>query len=186
MTKYLLLLLIIISSSIYAEPRVRPDSWAKPVIGIALDNMYQVDRDVYRSEQPDDDNVKNLMALGIKEVLNLREYHSDKDDIGNENFVLHRIKMRTGNITEDQIIEAMQIIQNRKGPILIHCWHGSDRTGVTTAAYRIIFNHWTKAQAIDELKNGGYGYHGRVYPELLSLVENLDVDKIRQALSKAN
>jgi tyrosine-protein phosphatase SIW14 len=183
MTKYLVILLLIISTSVYAEPRLRPDSWGKPVIGTGLDNLYRVDRGVYRSEQPDDDDIENLKALGVQEVLNLREYHSDNNEIGAEDFTLHRIKMHTGAITEAQIIQAMQIINNRKGPILIHCWHGSDRTGVTIAAYRVIFNHWSKAQAIDELKNGGYGYHGRIYPELLTLVENLDVEKIRQALN---
>jgi tyrosine-protein phosphatase SIW14 len=183
MTKYLLILLLIATTSAYAEPRLRPDSWGKPIIGTGLDNLYQVDKGVYRSEQPDDDDIENLKALGVQEVLNLREYHSDNNEIGAENFTLHRIKMHTGAITEAQIIQAMQIINNRKGPILIHCWHGSDRTGVTIAAYRIIFNHWSKARAIDELKNGGYGYHGRIYPELLTLVENLDVEKIKQALS---
>jgi tyrosine-protein phosphatase SIW14 len=182
MTKYLVIILLLLSSTAYAEPRVRPDNWGKPVIGTGLDNLYQVDNGVYRSEQPDDDDVDNLKALGIQEVLNLREYHSDNNELGEETFKLHRIKMQTGAISEAQIIQAMQVINNRKGPILVHCWHGSDRTGVTIASYRIIFNHWSKAQAIDELKNGGYGYHGRIYPELLNLVENLDVEKIRLAL----
>ncbi len=183
MTRYLIILLLLISANADAEPRLRPDDWGKPIIGTGLDNLYQVDKGVYRSEQPDDDDIDNLVALGIQEVLNLREYHSDKNEIGEEKFVLHRIKMQTGAITQKQIIQAMQIINNRKGPILIHCWHGSDRTGVTIAAYRIIFNNWSKAQAIDELKNGGYGYHGRIYPELLTLVEKLDIDKIKQALN---
>jgi tyrosine-protein phosphatase SIW14 len=182
MTRYLIILLLLISASADAEPRLRPDNWGKPIIGTGLDNLYQVDKGVYRSEQPDDDDIENLVALGIQEVLNLREYHSDKGEIGNDKFVLHRIKMQTGAITQEQIIQAMQVINNRKGPILIHCWHGSDRTGVTIAAYRIIFNHWSKAQAIDELKNGGYGYHGTIYPELLTLIENLDIEKIKQAL----
>lgn len=186
MTKYLVILLLLTSTIVSAEPRLRPDSWGKPIIGTGLDNLYQVDKEVYRSEQPDDDDIENLKALGISEVLNLREYHSDDHEIGDGKFVLHRIKMQTGAITQEQIIQALQIIKQRNGPILIHCWHGSDRTGVTVAAYRIIFNNWSKAQAIDELKNGGYGYHARVYPELLTLVENLDVEKIRQSLNANN
>ena len=124
------------------------------------------------------------MLLGIKEVLNLRDWHSDKDDISDKNFLLHRIKINTGNITEEQVIEALQIIKNRKGPILIHCWHGSDRTGVIIASYRIIFNNWSKSQALDEMTNGGYGYHATIYPELVTLVENLDINKIKHALLK--
>ena len=75
---------------------------------------------------------------------------------------------------------------NKKGPILIHCWHGSGRTGVTIAAYRIIFNSWSKSQVLDEMTNGGYGYHSKIYPELIRLVEGLDVKKIEAALNISN
>ncbi|MEN8190310.1 MAG: hypothetical protein ABFS19_10720 [Thermodesulfobacteriota bacterium] len=67
------------------------------------------------------------------------------------------------------------MISSRKGSILVHCWYGSDRTGVTIAAYRIIFNNWSKSEALDEMINGGYGYHEKIFPGLVQLVENLDV-----------
>ncbi len=183
MAKYILLLFLLLSSTCYAEPRIRPETWGKPIIGINLQNIYLVDKGIYRSEQPKRRDMNNLKLLGITEVLNLREFHSDKDDITDTNIVLHRVKMHTGNITEDQIIKSLDIINNKKGSILIHCWHGSDRTGVTIAAYRIIFNNWTKSQALDEMTNGGYGYHAKFYPELVTLVESLDVNKIKNALS---
>ncbi len=167
----------------YSEPRLRPDTWGKPVIGTRLKNIYRVDKGVYRSEQPQQEDLNDLKSLGIKEVLSLREFHGDEDDIANENLKLYRVQMRTGNITEKQIIESLRVIQNRKGPILIHCWHGSDRTGVTIAAYRIIFNNWSKSKALDEMMNGGYGYHKKIYPELVELVENLDVKKIKMSLN---
>jgi tyrosine-protein phosphatase SIW14 len=184
MTKYILLFFLLLSSTCYAEPRLRPETWAKPIIGTTLQNIYLVDQGVYRSEQPKREDSQDLMSLGITEVLNLRELHSDQDDIPDSRFLLHRIKINTGNITEEQIIEALRIIKNRKGPILIHCWHGSDRTGVTIAAYRIIFNNWSKSQAIDEMTHGGYGYHARIYPGLVELVETLDVDRIKQSLNE--
>lgn len=97
--------------------------------------------------------------------------------------MLHQIKVNTGKMTEDQVTDALKIISNRKGPILIHCWHGSDRTGVVIAAYRIVFNNWSKSQAIDEMVNGGYGYHARTYPELVTRVEQLDISKIKQTIN---
>lgn len=182
MNKYCLLFLLIIPAICYGNPRLRPDTWGKPIIGTHLQNLYKVDKGVYRSAQPKTEDINNLKLLDIKEVLNLREFHSDKDDITDTNFKLHRIKINAGNITEEQIITALQIIKNRKGPILIHCWHGSDRTGVTIAAYRILFNNWSKSQALDEMSNGDYGYHAKIYPGLIDLVENLDIDTIRKAL----
>jgi protein tyrosine/serine phosphatase len=182
MIKYLIFALLLISSVFSAEPRVRPANWGQQVIGTKLNNLYLIDKGVYRSEQPEHENVNNLKLLGIKEVLNLRELHSDKDDLKKSNFLLKRIKMDTGDVSENQIIDALRIIKNRKGSILIHCWHGSDRTGVTAAAYRLFFNNWSKAQAIDEMINGGYGYHSRIYPKLILLLEKLNITKIKKEL----
>ena len=86
------------------------------------------------------------------------------------------------NLGEQQLLEALTLIKNRKGPLLIHCWHGSDRTGATVAAYRLVFQNWSKEQAIDEMVNGGYGYHAGIYPNLLELINKLDVAKIRKQL----
>jgi len=186
MIKYILLGLIFVSSVVYAEPRVRPDVWSAPIIGVNLGNLYMVDKGVFRSEQPKREDVDDLLSLDIKEVLNLREFHSDNKIMAGSNLMLHSIKMNIGNVTEKQIIDSLRIINNRKGSILIHCWHGSDRTGVTIAAYRIIYNNWSKSQALDEMINGGYGYHSSIYPNLVTLIENLDVAKIKKALKRTN
>jgi protein-tyrosine phosphatase len=183
MNKYFLIILLLMPSLVYSEPRLRPEAWSQPIIGTRLKNIYLVDKGIYRSEQPGRGDLDTIKFLGIKEVLNLREFHSDKDDLTDDELKLHRVKIRTGNITEQQVIESLRIINNRRGPILIHCWHGSDRTGVIIAAYRVIFNHWSKSDALDEMVNGGYGYHAKVYPELVSLVENLDVNKIKRVLN---
>ena len=186
MIKYCLLGWIFVSSVVYAEPRVRPDVWGAPIIGVNLGNLYMVDKGVFRSKQPGREDVNSLLSLDIKEVLNLRELHSDNKIMAGSNLVLHKIKMNTKSVTENQIIDSLRIINNRKGPILIHCWHGSDRTGVTIAAYRIIYNNWSKSQALDEMVNGGYGYHSNIYPNLVTLIENLDITKIKKALKSEN
>jgi len=177
-----LLLCSACTSTSYAEIRLRPAVWAAPVIGSSLDNLYKVDKGVYRSEQPDKRGFIELSSFGLKEVLNLREYHSDDDEAEKTTLTLHRIKIDTGKISEQQVISALKIIKDRKGPIVVHCWHGSDRTGTVIASYRVIFNNWTKAQAIDELRNGGYGYHARIYPNVVKLINNLNVKKIKTEL----
>lgn len=184
MIKHLFIVLLLFSTSLYAEPRVRPGDWGQQIIGTKLDNLYLVDEGVYRSEQPEHENINNLKLLGIKEVLNLREYHSDDDNLEGSEFLLNRIKINTGDMNEQQIINALRVIRNRKGPLLLHCWHGSDRTGVIVAAYRIVFNNWTKADAIDEMVNGGYGHHSIIFPNLIPLLEELNIAKIKKELNQ--
>ena len=43
-------------------------------------NCYRLSPELYRSGQPGGDGFKALEKLGLKSVLNLREYHSDADD----------------------------------------------------------------------------------------------------------
>jgi protein tyrosine/serine phosphatase len=182
MFKKIILTFVICSSIVYAQPRLRPPTWAQPLLETGLSNVYQVDKDIYRSEQPDHDNVQELAKLGIHEILNLREYHSDKEAVANSNVVSHSVEMDAATVTQEQVIAALLAIKNKKSPLLVHCWHGSDRTGTVIAAYRMVFQNWTKTQAIDEMVNGGYGYHGSVYPNLISLLESLDIAKIKTAL----
>jgi len=173
---------VVFSAVVFSEVRSRPQTWATEIMGSGLDNMYKLDDKVYRSEQPDSTSFGLIEKYGIKEILNLREHHSDKDEAKKTNLVLHRIKVDTGKISYEQILQALKVIKNAKGPVLLHCWHGSDRTGVISASYRIVFQGWTKTDAIDEFKNGGYGYHKTIYPELIPVIENIHVESFRKAL----
>ena len=177
MKKYTLTLLaLFISILAFAQPYkaekiTLPDS--------KLNNMYCIDKGVYRSEQPGNKDFKALEAFGIKEVLNLRRLHSDDDEAEGTSLKLHRLKANAHSISEKQVIEALKIIKNRQGPILIHCRHGSDRTGAVLAMYRIVFQGYTKEQAIEEMKKGGFGFHG-IYTNIVRLIEKADVDKIKK------
>ncbi len=174
--------LLIIASTVYGEPRLRPSDWATPIIGSQLQNLYKVSDKLYRSEQPGGQEFKDISMLGIGEVLNLREYHSDNDEAEGLDLRLHQIKINAGDISEDQVIASLEIIQNSQSPILVHCWHGSDRTGAIVASYRVVIDGWSKEKAIDELVNGGYGYHKNIYPNVVDLIQSLNVEKIRKEL----
>jgi protein tyrosine/serine phosphatase len=184
--RYLVLLLIFLSAVSAGELRVRPIEWAQPVIGSSLDNFYKVSEGVYRSEQPESEDFGNIVSVGIGEVLSLREYHSHSEEADTHKVTLHRIKVDTGKMNEEQLQEALKIIIDRKSPILVHCWHGSDRTGAVIASYRVIIEGWTKEKAIDELQNGSFGFHADIYPNIVKLIESLDVEKMRKSLGLKN
>jgi protein tyrosine phosphatase (PTP) superfamily phosphohydrolase (DUF442 family) len=161
--------------------RERPLSWASPLPSEHLGNFYRLDNKVYRAAQPSDEGFAELKARGIHNVLNLREYHSDA---GGEAFGLRlfRIKMAAGSITTSQVIEALRIIHNSDGPILVHCWHGSDRTGLVSAMYRIVSQGWDKEAAIAELIDGGYGYHAFLYKNIPEFIRAADIEEIKKAV----
>jgi tyrosine-protein phosphatase SIW14 len=161
-----------------AEQQARPASWAKPVKAKYVKNFYQLDEKLFRSAQPNEEGFGELEQLGIKNVLSFRDYHSDEDAEGTH-LKLFRIKMEAGDISDDQVIEALRIIKNADGPILIHCWHGSDRTGLISAMYRIVFQNWSKDDAIEELTKGGYGYHS-LYRNIPEYIRKVDVEGVKK------
>lgn len=55
-------------------------------------------------------------------------------------------------------------------PVLIHCYAGIHRTGAFCAVYRMEYEHWSNAQAITELRAGGYRDLGDEW-DLLSFLE---------------
>ncbi|NDV81267.1 dual specificity protein phosphatase family protein [Bacteroides sp. 51] len=174
-TLSILTLLIIITAAFAqqqkAEKITLPDS--------KLDNLYKIDEGVYRSEQPSKKDFKALETFGIKEVLNLRRFHSDNDEAEDTDIKLHRLKTHAHSLSEKQVVEALRIIKDRQGPILIHCRHGSDRTGGVLAMYRIVFQDYTKEEAIEEMRKGGFGFH-KIYRNIVRMIRKADIPRIRQ------
>jgi tyrosine-protein phosphatase SIW14 len=162
-----------------AEQPTRPTEWATPIQSQHLKNFYRLDEKVYRSAQPDHQGFQELKAFGIANVLSFRDHHADDKDAKGLRLTLHRVKMEAGEITDDKVIEALRIIKRSQGPILIHCWHGSDRTGLVSALYRILFQNWSKNEAIEELMKGGYGYHS-LYRNIPEYIRKVDIESIRQ------
>lgn len=167
---------IVISVAAYSQ-NINAEKITIP--GSGLTNIYQIDSGVYRSEQPSDTDFKALEKFGIREVLNLRNRHSDDDEAAGTKLKLYRLKMKAHSVNEEQLIKALRIIRNRKGPIVFHCHHGSDRTGAVCAMYRIVFQGVSKQNAIYEMTKGGFGFH-RIYKNIIRTIENADIERIKR------
>jgi protein-tyrosine phosphatase len=73
----------------------------------------------------------------------------------------------------------LHIVSNpKRTPILVHCQHGSDRTGMMCAMYRIVLQGWTEEAAIKEMIDRGYGFH-EVWANIAPWINNLDVARIK-------
>jgi len=182
-TLLLAFLLLMTPCSLFAEARLRPASWATPVLSENLKNGYWVDGRVYRSAQPDAQGMKVLEQLGVRRVLNLREFHDDRDENGATTLKLFNVPMNAAHIRDEEVVKALQIILASEEPILVHCWHGSDRTGTVVAMYRMVVQGWSRDEAIDELVHGGYGYHA-VYDNIPEYLERVDLEEIRRQLGR--
>ena len=146
-------------------------------------NLYKVSDRLYRGAQPDAEGFKELKKLGIKTVLNLRLSHSDRKLIEGTDLGYVHIKMEAWDAEYDEVKQALQIITDKsKQPVFVHCKHGSNRTGVVIAAWRLVEDGWTKEQAIEEMTKGPFGFH-KVWRGLPKFIRNLDVEKLQKELN---
>lgn len=161
----------------------RPKNWGSVVA--AESNLYQISASVYRSEQPDADLIPALKAHDIQMVINLRTRDKDRMLLSADEFQLVHIPVKTWAMSRGDLLQVMQSIQQAQAndqKVLIHCYHGSDRTGASIAMYRIIFERWTVQEALNEMKHGGYGFHP-VWINIEKLFSPENIGWIRQQLA---
>ncbi len=140
-------------------------------------NLHRVDAKVWRSAQPSRHDFASLECQGIGEVLCLRRWHSDKEEAGD--LKQHHIRMSAGNIRDEDMVAALKMLVAAEKPVLVHCFHGSDRTGAVIAMYRMVIQGWTREKAIVEFMNPRYGHHAEVFPNIRRYLETVDVGRIR-------
>ena len=160
----------------------RPVFWSQKIQCADFYNLYKVDQNLFRSEQPTKNGMKGLETMGVKTILNVRNIRNDRSDGKGLNLELKHYSINTWTISYDEVIQALKIIQESPKPVLIHCKHGSDRTGCIVAVYRMAFMGWSKENAIEEFKSGGYGYHDKAFPNVLRLLQAIDVGALRKSL----
>ena len=169
------------SLALAGEPSTnRPASWAQPIALAGVPNLHQVSTDLYRSAQPSAEGMQNLKRKGIKTIVNLRSFHSDRDEIGNLGLGYEHITMKAWHPERKEVVRFLQIVTNpERTPVLVHCQHGADRTGTLSALYRVAVQGWAKDEAIQEMSEGGFGFH-KIWGNLPNWIENLDIETIQQ------
>ena len=174
--------LVLLNTAYGAEtsPAHRPEGWAKPIEMKGVPNLHKVSDMVYRSAQPSEEGMRNVKAMGIETIVNLRSFHSDRDEIRNTGLAYEHIYMKAWHPEEEEAVRFFQIVTNSKrAPVLVHCQHGADRTGTMCVLYRVAVQGWSKEDAIKEMMQGGFGFHG-IWDNLIHWINAVDVEGIKK------
>jgi len=162
-----------------ASPTNRPASWAQPVTIAGIDNCYQVSSNLFRGAQPTAKGMENLKNLGIKTVVNLRTFHSDKDKVAGTGLKSVRFETEPWRANEDDVVGFLKVMVDTNNlPAFVHCERGADRTGMMCAVYRVAVCGWSKDDAIAEMTEGGFRYNP-AWHDLVSYIEKADVADLR-------
>lgn len=128
-----------------------------------IKNFGQMDARFYRGSQPKEEDYKDLKALGVKTVIDLRD-----DPVSYEKRDVEALGMQYVNIPmsdksypkEEQIAAFLKLTDDlATGAFYVHCAGGRHRTGVMGAVYRFTHDHWNFDQVYKEMKD--YDFYTR-------------------------
>ena len=141
-----------------AEPtaRIRPRVWATPIINATMANCYGVSDDLFRCEQPGKNDIADLRALGIRSILNLRQYHTDSDSLERAGFALYLHRMEAGKIVADDLVAVPDdaIVAAMRG-LIAHAGLIVEPAGVVGIAALLSAPHGSFGQRVGTILCGG-------------------------------
>ena len=126
-----------------------------------LPNFHKVNDQLYRGAQPLTGGMKELAALGIKTVINLRgeDEHTRDEEAEARVAGLRYFSVPLpgfGRPSDEQVNRVLALINDSQNwPVFVHCHHGEDRTGTIIAVYRISHDGWSGEEARKEAKHYG-------------------------------
>ncbi len=140
-----------------------------------IDNFGRVNAQLYRGAQPDSEGFAELKKLGIDIVVRLslgdEGAAAEREEVEALGMEFVAIPWSTTREPErEKVLAFMGLMREHPDKkVFVHCKRGADRTGVFVAAYRIAFDRWTPAQAMDEMN--AFHYHYIFLPHLQRCVE---------------
>ena len=130
---------------------------------VTIKNFGQMDDRFFRGAQPKEGDYQQLVALGIKTIIDLRD-----DPEAYERRDAEALGMKYVNIpmsdkdypAATKIEQFLQLVDDPStGKFYVHCAGGRHRTGVMGAVYRFNHYNWNYDQVYAEMKK--YDFYSR-------------------------
>jgi protein tyrosine/serine phosphatase len=159
-----------------APTSIRSPEWAQPV-GDQY-NLYQMTPTLYRSALPDSRQCRCWKtSRSARSSILLPE--SDNNWLKAPSIRQVQLVYRTNHVDDSDVLAALRAIKEAEanGAVLMHCKHGSDRTGLMAAMYRVVVQGWSKEEALNEMTLGGFG-SSNGFKDGVRYMMKADIDKL--------
>lgn len=185
-----LLVLLMNSSSVSGQKkehnseskRTQNQSQVKSLNLPGLDNVFQIDRQIYSGSGPAEQrSFDALKKLGVKTVISVdgTEPHLKMAQQAGLRYI--HIPIGYDGVSHDAGLSFARAARDLQGSIYIHCHHGRHRGPTATAVVGICRGTFTRQQAVDFLKLAGTS---RSYAGLWRDVRNFKVPPADAVLPK--
>ncbi len=135
-------------------------------LGSAIKNFCVVTPNVlWRGARPDKDGAAWLIQHGVRTVVNLELILDDKPAFAHaavtntKNYEVGYFRIHDWEplpilapaIVDDHVAHFLAIVSQQPKPVYVHCRAGVNRTGVMSAAYRVLIEGISNEAAIEEM-----------------------------------
>lgn len=164
-----------------AEPASRePLQPRNDVAGV--ENFAKISDGLYRGAQPTPEGFAQLKKMGIKTIVNLRSFNSDRSEMKGTELQYVHIYCKAWHPEDEDVVKFLKVMQEPKNlPVFVHCQHGADRTGMMVAVYRILHQGWPADEAAKETHN--FGFH-KIFRDIQKYLKNFDAEKMKALVEK--
>lgn len=170
-------LLLSLSAILFsAQYGAQAESFPTDVNNKDLPNFHTVHPYLLRSGEPSAAGIQELSKRGVKTLIDLR---ARGERSKNEEAQAKALNMQYINLpmsdrapTEAQVNTLMETIRKGKAtnaPVLVHCAHGSDRTGCMIGIWRVTEDGLSYDKAYKEMRKY---YFGPQYKQLSAAVKS--------------
>jgi protein tyrosine/serine phosphatase len=130
---------------------------------VRIKNFGQMDERFYRGAQPKEADFKDLAALGIKTIIDLRDDPTSYEKRAAEAAGLRYVNIPMSDTSYPKEAQVQQFLKLATDPatgaFYVHCAGGRHRTGVAGAVYRMSVYGWDYDRTYGEMK--GYDFYTR-------------------------
>jgi protein tyrosine phosphatase (PTP) superfamily phosphohydrolase (DUF442 family) len=151
-----------------AKPAVKPVedkmSAARPKEVQDLPNFHKVTDYLYRGGEPTAKGMHELQKMGVKTLIDLRAKTEAAHD---EEALAKKLGMKYINLTMtaeaptkkqvETLLATIDSAKEKNEPVLVHCAHGSDRTGCMIGIWRVTRDKWSFDDTYKEMRKYWFG-----------------------------
>lgn len=113
--------------------------------------------------------IKTIVALLNDDEAKQPEFGAEQNFAKQHNIKF--IHLRMGTPSPEQITQFLEVVTNPPSqPVLVHCWHGTVRTGALVAIYRIKEQGWPLQKALDEMISYGFNLESSRYKSMADMI----------------
>ena len=121
----------------------------------------QVTPMIWRSGRPTEAMIQDLYDRGVRTIIDLED---NAEAVQFETALSKKLGMEFHSYPTDsffapddaKVNEILALMKDAKAPILVHCYHGEDRTGLVIGLERVYFEKWPAQKAYDEMIKIGF------------------------------